>query len=36
MIIDFVSFSPGLKNHLEFMTDPNIQLPPTGLAPVLV
>jgi hypothetical protein len=32
MIIDSVSFSPGLKNPLEFMTDPYIQPPLAGLA----
>jgi hypothetical protein len=31
MIIDFVSYSPGLKNPLEFMTEPNIQPPPPRL-----
>ena len=36
MIIDFVSFSPGLKNPLEFMTDPNIQPPLAGLASCFV
>jgi hypothetical protein len=36
MIIDFVSFSPGLKNALEFMTDPYIQPPLAGLASCFV
>ena len=36
MIIDFVSFSPGLKNPLEFMKDLNIQPPLAGLASCFV